>query len=141
MAGSLDRSSGAAGRPALGILRDTDFEDVVRAVNSLPIIKEREGIEVAVGWGMTELRSLLGLLDLADPRTPEAAKDIHRAIGVTLGEGFVRVMTRNDRAGFLMRRDFLAAVEFHLLRPTIRVVFNRTTADTRTPYVPLTGER
>lgn len=129
-----------AGRPALGLLRENDWEDVMRAVHSLPVMAETKGIEVAVAWGMTELRSLLDLLYLADPKTPEDAKASHR-VHIALTEGFLRVMVRSDRAGYLMRRDFLAAVERQFFSPTARTVFNRTTADTRSPYIPLTGER
>lgn len=136
-----DGTSNPSGRPALGIVREHDWEDVVRAVESLPKLAEEQGIAVAVKWGMTELRSLLGLLDLADPRTPERAKEIHRAVGISLGEGFLRVMARDDMAGFLMRRDFLAAIEYHLYAPTVKAVFTRTTADTRSQYFPMTGER
>ena len=140
MANVSDASSAASGRPALAMLRDIDFEDCVRAVNSLPGMAVEEGIDVAVAWAMTELGSLLDLLNLADPRTPEAAKASHRVYGV-LSEGFVRVMARPDRAGFLMRRDFLAAARSQLLGPSIRAVFIRTTADTWTPYQAITGER
>lgn len=135
-----DTSSAASGRPALAMLRDVDFEDCIRAVNSLPGMAIEEGIDVAVAWAMTELGSILDLLNLAEARTPEAAKAAHRVYGV-LSEGFVRVMARSDRAGFLMRRDFLAAVRSQLLGPSVRAVFLRTTADTRTPYTPITGER
>lgn len=135
-----DVSSGASGRPALGILRDVDWEDVVRAVNSLPTMAEERGVDVAVAWGMTELRSVLDLLHLHDPKTPEDAKATHR-VHIALSEGFLRVMVRSDRAGFLLRRDFLASVERQFFSPTARAVFARTTADTRSPYIPLTGER
>ena len=136
-----DPASAASGRPALAATRDADFEDVVRAVNSLPTMAEEQGMDTTVAWAQTELRSLLGLLDLSDPRTPERAKAVHRVLGVSLSEGFVRVMARDDRAGFLMRRDFLAVVEFYLLGPTLKTVFARTTADTRLPYIAQTEGR
>lgn len=133
-------ASAAAGRPALALSRDTDWEDVMRGVSSLPEMARAEGIETAIAWAMTELRSLMDLLYLAEPKTPEDAKAAHRVHAV-LSEGFVRVLCRDDRAGFLMRRDFLAAIERQLFSPTVREVFRRTTADTRSPYIPITGER
>lgn len=135
-----DVSSAASGRPAMALTRDSDWEDLVRAVNSLPKMAESEGIDTAIAWGMTELRSILDLLGLGEPRTAEDAKAAHR-LHIALTEGFLRVMARSDRAGFLLRRDFLAAAERQHLAPTLRAVFNRTTADTRSPYVPITGER
>ena len=135
-----DDASAASGRPALAMLRDQDFEDAVRAVHSLPKMAAESGIDVAVAWGMTELRSLIDLLHLGDPKTPEDAKAAHR-IHIALTEGFLRVACREDRAGFLFRRDLIAAIERQLLAPTMRAVFNRTTADTRSPYIPLIGER
>jgi len=135
-----DPSSAASGRPALAMLRDIDFEDCVRAVNSLPTMAEEQGLDVAIAWAGTELRSVIDLLHLADAKTPEDAKAAHR-IHIALTEGFVRVMCRDDRAGFKMRADFLAAVERQLLASTMRAVFNRTPQDTRSPYMPLTGER
>lgn len=135
-----DPSPNPSGRPALGLLRENDWEDVVRAVNSLPSMAETQGMDVAVAWGMTELRSVIDLLHLADPRTPEEAKAAPR-IHILLTEGFLRVMARPDRAGFNLRRDFLAAVERELLSPTMRTVFTRTTSDTRQPYIPTLGER
>lgn len=140
MSAGWDPSSAASGRPALALTRDVDFEDVVRAVNSLPTMADEQGIEMAVAWGMTELSSVIDLLYLADARTADAAKASHR-VHIPLTEGFLRVMARDDRAGFLMRRDFLQAIERNLLSPTMRAVFARSVADTRTPYVPLTGER
>lgn len=135
-----DAKSAASGRPAMAMTRDVDWEDIVRAVNSLPAMAEEHGIEVAVAWGMTELRSLLDLLNLTVPRTPEEAKTAQR-VHMILTEGFLRVMCRTDMAGFRMRRDFLTAVAHHYLGPTLLTVFNRTTADTRSPYIPITGER
>lgn len=131
-------SSGAAGRFDLRTLRDTDWEDVVRAVNRLPKMAAQKGVEMAIAWAQTELRSIIDLLFLADPKTPELAKAAHR-VHVALSEGFVRVMCRPDRAGFLMRRDFLAAVERQLYSPTARAVFARSVAEKRGPYVPILG--
>lgn len=124
----------------MAMTRDVDWEDVVRAVNSLPTMAEEQGLDVAVAWGATELRSVLDLLHLGDPKTPEDAKAAHR-VHIALTEGFLRVMARDDRAGFKMRADFLAAVERQFLAPTLRTVFNRTTADTRQGYTPLLSER
>lgn len=136
---AIDTSSAASGRPALAMTRDLDFERVVKGVNGLPKMAAEQGIDVTVAWATTELRSLIDLLYLADPRTPEDAKAAHR-VHIALSEGFVRVMARSDRAGFLMRRDFLTAIA-HQLNLTLRIVFARTTADTRLPYIPQVAER
>jgi hypothetical protein len=131
--------SAASGRPALALTRDTDWEDVVRAVHSLPMLAEHEGLEVAVAWCDTELRSVVDLLSLAQSRTAANAKAVHR-IHMALSEGPARVMCRSDRAGFNCRVAFLRAVERWMLGPTLREVFARTAADARSAYQPIVGE-
>lgn len=123
----------------MAITRDTDWEDIVRAVQSLPKLAHDKGVDVAVAWAEFELRSLVSLIDLTDPRTPAAARNAHRALSVVLTDGFIRVMVRNDGAGFRMRRDVLAIWERVLLGPTLKSVFARSAPDTRTPYMPQVG--
>jgi hypothetical protein len=130
--------SAASGRPSLGLTRDADWEKVVRAVNALPAMAEKRGVDVTVAWAQTELRSLIDLLALAPPRTPASALAQHR-VHLLLGEGFVRVYARPDRAGLAARRDLLSAIEREMLHPTFRAVFGRSSEPDRRPYVPVLG--
>lgn len=131
-----EASTAAAGRPALALTRDTDWEDVVRAVNSLPSMAKDRGLIVACAWARTELRSLISVIVLADPKSRAQALARHRTLGIMLSEPFARVMCRDDAAGLVQRTEFLEAVELWCLGPTIQRVFERSAQDLDGGYSP-----
>lgn len=136
---SESNPSAASGRPALALLRDSDWTDLVRAVSSLPEKRSKWGMDMTVAWANTELRSLVDLLALSIPRTTANAIAVHR-VHMALGEAFVRVMSRSDRAGLQARSAFLSAVERNLLAGTYRAVFAKSSADVDTRYIPEVSE-
>lgn len=130
-----DAASGAAGRPAVAVLRDDDWEAVVKAVHSLPAMARKKGYRVATAWARTELRSLVDLLVLGRGETRAAVLAVHR-VHLLLGEPFARVMCRDDIAGFNQRTDLLEVVERFALAPTLRTVFARSPQDLERAYEP-----
>lgn len=130
-----EASTAASGRPALALTRDTDWEDVVRTVNALPLIAQERGRLVATAFARTEIRSLVDIVALAEPRTRSQAHGLHR-LHILLSEPFARVMARDDVAGFVQRSLFLEAVERFALAPTFRRVFERSAPELESGYTP-----
>jgi hypothetical protein len=138
----MSEKSAASGRPAVGLTRDSDYEDFIRGVHSLPEQARKGGIEVALVWADTELRSFVDVLILAHPRTESGAKAQQR-VHIALNEGAIRVMCRDDLAGLRCRSDFIRAVERSCLAPTLRAVFEKSrdeSGDGEGEYEPQTGD-
>lgn len=132
--------SAASGRSSLALTREGDWEDVVRAVHSLPDNAREWGMDKAVAWGRTQLRSLVDLVALSEPRTKEEAKAIRR-VHMYLTVGILRSMSRDTPASLAIRTEFLEAIENVLLAPTYKLVFSRSGADSgEEPYEPILGE-
>jgi hypothetical protein len=135
-----DLQTSASGRPSVALSRDSDWEDVVSAVHSLPALAAEHGLEAAVAWAGTELESLISVILLFEPNDKQAA---HAAaqIRVCLSEGPARVMCRDDRAGFNARTAFLRSVETMALAPTMRAVFRASKDATGSKYQPQVGDQ
>lgn len=133
---SWDVKTAAAGRSSLSVSRDEDWESFVKAVRGLPQMRLEKGEEITIAWAQTELASLLDILNLADPNTHELAI-AQSAIYLYFTEGVIRVMMRDDYAGFNRRAKFLRAVERWMVHHTFKAVFRSSLNDTtRRPYVP-----
>lgn len=132
---SRGEESGASGRRALAVLRDTDWEDIVATVHFLPTLADEKGSEVALAFARTELRSLMGLLGLARPETREAAA-ARSAVGSFFEDGSLRLLIEDGRAGFRYRVAFLSVLQRELFETAVRAVFERSAPSDRAPYVP-----
>jgi hypothetical protein len=117
-----DDAKRVVGRSALGDLIYTQWDVLVTAVESLPYRATKDGTEEALKFSRTHLRLLADAVALEGPDTPARAKAMHR-VHIALGEGFLRVMVRPDRAGQLSRIAFLEAVEREFVSQSIQAVF------------------
>jgi hypothetical protein len=113
---------------------------VVRHTHSLPFKAERWGPRRAISWGRTQLRSLVGLVNLAEPPKDARRRAAVEAVAGYLTTGPLLVMCRNDRIGLALRTEFLEAVEVLMLEPTLRTVFVRSPPNSKSPYEPKTDE-
>jgi hypothetical protein len=120
-----DRIAGA-GRSAVSLTRDSDWEDVVKGLMGLPKMAREIGVVPTVTWAQLELRSAIDVLDLA-PDSP-----YHDALTAIVDEWFkdgaLFVMVRSDQIGWEARSRAGQWVE-RLLRLTIREVFIRSPPD------------
>lgn len=132
-------TSGASGRSALAIFRDEDWEDIVTVVRGLPELARTEGLDRAMAFARTELRSSVSLLDLVPPLNPvdRAARE---AMGVFFEPGCVRLLCDPDRAGFEAQTALLEVLHHELFRPSVRAVFERSAPSDRTPYQPIVAK-
>ena len=127
---------GIAGRIALTRLRDTDYPELVKAVEALPAVYEAKGYWAALAYARTHVRTLLAAILVADPRTPNMATTQHR-MQMMLNEGEVDVMMRRDQAGVRSRMEFLECVALYAFSPSIRAAFAKG-AETPFGIVPPT---
>ena len=125
----------ASGRPALDMVRDHDFERIVKAVEAIPRIAAKYGIHRCISFSRIELRSLLIRLQVRVPDTPQRAVAIHR-IHRHLEEGYIRVYARSDLAGRNARDDFLEGVAMDLLLPAIQAAFAASQTVISSSYRP-----
>lgn len=128
----------AAGRHALAVHRDEDWEDFVSSVRYLPILAEEQGAEIAIAWAKTELRSLLALLGLGKPATVEAAQ-ARAAVAGFFDEGPLRLLCASDRAGRRMQTAFIEVVAHEYFEPSVRAVFERSQPSADLGYAPIVG--
>lgn len=128
-------SSSGSGRPALASFRDDDYEDFVSVVRYLPTLVEDEGLEIAIGFVQTELPSLVDLLGVARPDTPED-RAARAAIGIFYQRGPARLLCDATIAGFRFQTDFIHAVEHELYASGVRAVFERSAPTEEKPYAP-----
>lgn len=127
---------GVAGRVALTRLRDTDYPELVKAVEAIPSVYEQEGYWAALAYCRTHVRSLLDAILVADPRTPDLVRTQHR-VHMLLDEGQADVLMRRDQAGVRSRMEFLEAVERWAYALSVKAAFAHGT-DTPAGLVPPT---
>jgi hypothetical protein len=113
---------GIAGRVALTRLRDTDYPELIAAVEKIPTVYREQGYLGALAYCRTHVRSLIDSIILAAPRTADLVKAQHR-IHMLLTEGFADVLMRHDSAGIRSRMELLECVERYALAPSIRAAF------------------
>lgn len=120
-----DRVAGA-GRSAVSLSRDSDYEDVVTGLWGLPKKAREWGAVVAVTWAKVELRSAIEMVDLA-PDSP-----YHDQVVAIVDEWFkdgpLYLMIRSDQVGWAARERASKWVEV-LLRLTVREIFVRSPPD------------
>jgi hypothetical protein len=120
-----DRVAGA-GRSAVSLSRDSDYEDCINGIWGLPKRARDWGPVAAVTWAQVELRSAIDLVDLA-PESP-----FHTQVVAVVDEWFksgpLYVATRPDQVGWAARARISRWVEV-LLRMTIRENFVRSPPD------------
>lgn len=126
-------TSGAA-RLALGLYRDSDFEDFVVAVRDLPNLAREEGAERAVGTAQTQLQSQMLLLALGEAKGRDDLF-FRDALALFLERGSLLLMMEPSDAGYRAQTDFILCVEHECVRAGMRAVFERSGAEGR-PYVP-----
>lgn len=114
-----------AGREALKITRDDDWERVVRGFNRLPKLARESGVDVAVAWAQAELQTVVSLIDLAPIETPRQAKS-RDWLKLFYTDGVARVLVRGDRAGFNARVLALRCLATFKLDPTFKWVFSHS---------------
>lgn len=120
--GPAPNDLGIAGRVAITRLRDTDLPELVRAVDNIPQVFETHGYLGALAYARTHIRSLVDAIILSAPRTGDLVQAQHR-LHMLLGEGFVDVMMRSDRAGFRARAEFIECVERYAYAPSVKAAF------------------
>lgn len=134
-----DRGAGGAGRPALRSFRDDDFEDFVSMVRDMPRMAHDDGIDIAIGFGQTELASMLSILGVGRFATKESA-EARALIGVYFKVGSLRLLCDDDIAGFNHQTDLIAVVRHELFDVSARAVFERSAPTEERPYVPIVRE-
>lgn len=130
---------GIAGRIALTRLRDTDYPELVKAVEAIPAVYEAAGSETALSYCQTHVMSCLLALNLTDMRTADLVITQHRVVQM-LDEGQAEIMFRRDRAGMRNRREFLNMAVRYFYAPSIRAAFNRG-AETPAGLLPATFQK
>lgn len=142
-----DEGKTVAGRTSLAdVMRGWDT--FVHAVESLPVQARNRGPFEARSFARTHLHALIDQLSLTWGRTKEDEINQHR-VHAALTDGIVRSMLRSgprgsveERIGMNARMLFVEVVEGIMLRPTLRVVFERSREDqAEEDYIPETGER
>ena len=121
-AGPSSNDMGIAGRVAISRMRDTDYPELVAAVDRLPGIYREAGRMAAIAYARTHIRALLFSIIFSNPRTADLARIQHRMMSM-LSEGQVEVMFRSDTAGVRARTDFLEVVVIHAFAPSVRAAF------------------
>ena len=114
---------GVAGRVAITRLRDTDFPELIAAVESIPGIFAEEGHLAAMSYCRTTIRSQIDSIILITPKTGDLVRTQHR-IHMMLSEGQVELLFRADRIGVRVRTDLLEIVERYAFAPSIKAAFS-----------------
>ena len=118
----------AGGRPAAALVRDADWELVVKAVHGLPRRAEKDGLTAAWVYADTQLRSLIdsiGQARLNSRVRVQALTDIH----AMLSEGSFWAMAEDTNGAMRCRGAFLRAIERKLMAPTMRAAFERSISE------------
>lgn len=131
-----DVGSGAAGRQALATFRDDDWESFVAAVRYLPQMARDEGMDVAIAFAQTELRSMVSLMGVAHPPTKEA-RAARASVAAFFEEGVVRLLCDGDAASVRAQTAFITVVHREFFETGVRAVFEQSSATEVRPYVPL----
>jgi hypothetical protein len=127
---------GVAGRVAITRLRDTDFPELVKAVDDIPAIYEEKGYLPALAYCRGHVRSLVDAIILAVPRTADLVRSQHR-LHMLLNEGEADLMMRRDQAGLRARMEFLECVERYAYAASVQAAFKHG-AETPAGLVPAT---
>jgi hypothetical protein len=120
--GTSSQDMGVAGRVAITRLRDTDYPELIAAVEQIPGIYANEGYMAALGYCRTTIRSLVDAIILSAPRTADLVRTQHR-IHMMLSEGEADLMMRTDEPGQRARMEFLEVVERYALAPSYQAAF------------------
>ncbi len=115
----------AGGRPAAALVRDSDWELVVKAIHSLPHRLQHDGPTSAWVYADTQLRSLIDSLALARLNSRARVQAVSQ-IHAMLDEGSFRVLAEDTMAGLRCRGAYLRAIERKLMAPTMRAAFERS---------------
>lgn len=123
-AGPSPNDMGVAGRVAITRLRDTDYPELVAAVDDIPHIYEQFGYLRALAYCRAHVRSLVDAMNLGTPPTGDLVQQQHR-IHMLLSEGFADLLMRRDQIGLRSRMEFLEVVERYIYLLAVRNAFAR----------------
>ncbi len=119
---SQSNDMGVAGRVAITRLRDTDYPELIEAVEQIPVFYREQGYLAAFAYCRTSIRSLIDAIVLITPKTGDLVRTLHR-VHMLLSEGQVELLFRSDRIGVRARIDLLEIVERYAFAPSVRAAF------------------
>lgn len=128
-----------AGRSAVADLINDAWDKLVALVEDLPARTTHDGIEDALDFGETHLRTFVDACAVGRPETPEQAIARHQ-IHQLISGGFLRILVEDSRAGRNFRRAFLRCVEREMVAPSIRATFAASRDAMDSSYEANTGE-
>ena len=120
--GPSSNDMGVAGRVAITRLRDTDYPELIKAVEQIPAIYGEQGYLAALGYCRTTVRSLVDAIVLDAPRTGDLVRAQHR-LHMMLNEGEADLLMLEGQAGQRARMEFLEVVERFAYAPSVRAAF------------------
>lgn len=122
--GPAPNDIGVASRIAITRIRDTDWPELVVAVDRIPRIFLARGGAAAAAYCRTHIRTLIDAIVLTAPMTPWLAKARH-GIHAMLSPGQCELLFRRDKAGLRARVELLECVERYAYSNSIHAVFAR----------------
>jgi hypothetical protein len=100
---------GVAGLPSIAILVHRNVDDLIRVLDELPVIAERDGFWPAIRHAQTYVRLAIHSVWLQPSRNRIQERDRHTVLGL-LERPWVDYLLLSDRRGEMARQDLLTAV-------------------------------